>query len=71
MTRKHDWTRNWTWDIVHHYHKCPKCDYIIESRRDYEKRNQIMAKDLSCRRCSHKFTLSKKIPVTFGPFMGE
>lgn len=60
-----------TWDIVHHYHRCPKCGYIIESREDYQYRLGSYQKDLQCPRCHHRFTLTKQRKPTFGPLIGD
>lgn len=60
-----------TWNIYIHYHACPKCGYIIESRQDYEERLKTYEKDLKCPRCQHEFTLIKKPKPTFGPLIGE
>jgi PHP family Zn ribbon phosphoesterase len=60
-----------TWDLYLHYHRCPKCGNIIESREDYENRFGKYVKDLTCSRCHHRFTLEKTVKPTFGPFTGD
>lgn len=51
----------WTFKIVHQYHRCEKCGFIIESREDYEYRLGIYEKELVCTRCHHHFVVSKKM----------
>ena len=53
-----------------HYHRCPECGYIMESRRDYDNRFGKYMKDLICRRCHHQFTLMRNEKKTFGPLIG-
>jgi len=60
-----------TWDLIFHYHRCPKCGFIMECRRDYEIRMGKYVKELQCERCQHLFTLSKPIHPKFGPLIGE
>lgn len=52
-------TGNHTWDIFIAYHRCPSCDYISESREDYQLRDGKEQKDITCMRCGHVFTLTK------------
>ena len=59
-----------TWKLYTHYHACPKCGFIIESRQDYEPRLETYEKDLKCPRCGHEFTLTYKPKPTFGPLTG-
>jgi hypothetical protein len=44
-----------TWDLILHYHRCPQCSFIIESRVDFEYKNGSYSKDLSCDRCQYHF----------------
>jgi len=60
-----------TWNLYLHYHRCPKCGYIIESRQDFEDRFGKYVKDIVCDRCYHRFTLNKNITPTLGPFTGD
>lgn len=60
-----------TWDLIVHYHRCPKCGNIIESREDYQYRLGVYYKDLECNRCHEQFTTTKKVKPTFGPLIGE
>ena len=60
-----------TWDLIVHYHRCPKCGNIIESRDDYEYRLGKYQKDLICEKCSHAFTETKKARRSLGPLFGE
>lgn len=60
-----------TWDLILQYHQCPKCGYIIESRKGYDYRLGKYQKDLECERCHHIFTVTKNTKPTFGPLIGE
>ena len=60
-----------TWDLILHYHRCPTCGYIIESREDYQYRMGQYRKRLECGRCHHRFILIKKGHMTLGPLIGE
>ena len=60
-----------TWDMIFHYHRCPECGFIIESREDYEYRLGHYVKTLDCPRCHGSFTLEKETKPTFGPLIGE
>lgn len=60
-----------TWDIYLHYHRCPKCGYIIESREDFQNRFGKFVKELICNRCHHHFSLTKSEKPAFGPFTGD
>ena len=62
---------NHTWNLYLHYYSCPQCGFIIESRQDYEERLTTFEKELTCPRCQHNFTLTKKPRPTFGPLTGE
>lgn len=59
-----------TWDLIIHYHRCPACGYIIESRQDYQYRFGKYQKDIICRRCQSSFTLTKPVRPHFGPLIG-
>ena len=61
---------NHTWDMIIQYHRCPKCGAIIESRFDFEYRLGKYVKDITCDKCNHCFTITKKIKPTFGPLWG-
>lgn len=60
-----------TWDVIVHYHCCPRCGFVMENREDYEYRFGKYEKDLECERCHHQFTESKKVRPGFGPVFGE
>ncbi|MBA3957838.1 MAG: hypothetical protein H0X51_05525 [Parachlamydiaceae bacterium] len=60
-----------TWDLVVHYHKCPECGYIIESRQDYHYQLGKYIKELECSRCHKHFTVQKPSKPRFGPLLGE
>ena len=60
-----------TWPIHHHYHRCPKCGAIIESRRDYVYRMGSYEKDLECDRCGEAFTERRDFSGRIGPLFGE
>lgn len=60
-----------TWDLIVHYHRCPKCGYIIESRKDYLYYQGEYQKQLECGRCHESFSVIKKSKPSFGPLIGE
>ena len=60
-----------TWDLVYHYHRCPQCGKIIESREDYHYELAKYVKDLKCPRCHQVFTVEKQARVQPGPLFGE
>lgn len=60
-----------TWDLILHYHSCPECGKILESRQDYIYRNGTYQKKIICDRCGHSFTVTKPTHPTFGPLIGE
>lgn len=59
-----------TWDIVIHYHRCPGCGYIIESRENYIYRMGKYQKDVVCNRCQRRFSVTKPVRPRFGPLLG-
>ncbi len=59
-----------TWPLYVHYHRCPSCGYIIESRKDYVYEMGKWIKDVTCNRCKNAFRLEGKAPP-IGPLMGE
>ena len=60
-----------TWDIIVHYHRCPECGYIIESRQEFTYRLGKYQKELACERCQHNFQVTKPSKPSFGPLIGE
>jgi len=60
-----------TWDITIHYHRCPACGFIIESRHDYQYRLGKYKKDLICKRCQNHFTVMKSTHPKLGPLIGK
>ncbi len=60
-----------TWDLIVHYHRCPKCGYIIESRDDYIFHKNKGVKQLTCKRCNHAFEEIKMRKSSFGPLLGD
>ena len=60
-----------TWDLVLHYDRCPRCGYVMENQDKFEVRFQQLEKNLTCPRCQHAFTISKKNQPTFGPLLGH
>ncbi len=60
-----------TWDLYIHYHRCPNCGYIMESRQDFEKRANKYVKDLVCSRCQKPFSVLKEEKPTWGPLTGD
>lgn len=59
-----------TWNLILHYHRCPRCGYIIESRHDFDNRMGTWIKDVDCERCHYQFELTKARKPTFGPLIG-
>lgn len=60
-----------TWDLVVHYHRCPTCGFIIESRENYKYQLGKYIKQLECNRCHHYFTEIKQTTAKFGPLTGK
>lgn len=60
-----------TWDLILHYHRCPQCGRIIESRDDYIYRLGKYVKELQCPFCQKQFTVTKPTKPHFGPIFGE
>lgn len=60
-----------SWPLIVHYHRCPKCGFVLESRTDYELFLGEYRKHLVCDRCEHDFIATKKYPATFGPLLGD
>jgi hypothetical protein len=60
-----------TWDLIYHYHRCPKCGFIIESREDFHYQLGGWTKDLQCDRCHENFTVTKSRKPSFGPLIGD
>jgi uncharacterized C2H2 Zn-finger protein len=59
-----------TWDLILHYHLCPHCGYIFESRADYQYRLGSYQKDLECPRCHTQFMVTRNRKHHFGPLLG-
>lgn len=59
------------WSLTAHYHRCPSCRKIFESREEYFQRLGLWEKDLSCPHCAQKFTISKEVSPSFGPLFGK
>lgn len=64
-------TGDHTWKIIIQYHRCPACDYIIESRKDYNYRMGQYEKKVVCSRCHHHFVVHKSQEPKFGPLIGD
>lgn len=60
-----------TWELVHHYHLCPLCNRIIESRQDYIYRLGQYVKEIECPYCAHFFTLIQKKKLRPAPLFGS
>lgn len=60
-----------TWDLTVHYHRCPECGYIFESRDKYFYRLGTYIKELQCCRCHNHFTIRQNAGLRVGPFFGE
>ena len=60
-----------TWEMILHYHRCPDCGYIFESRKPYEEVMGRLEKEERCPRCTEKFLVSKERKPTFGPLIGD
>ncbi len=56
-----------SWDMHVHYHRCPECGAVFESRDDYEYRMGKYQKDLECTRCGATFSTTKHHKQKFGP----
>lgn len=66
--------KNWgthTWPLTIHYHRCPQCGAIIESRERFQHVMGRDQKELYCPRCQLSFTLTKERPKRFGPLLGD
>jgi uncharacterized C2H2 Zn-finger protein len=59
-----------TWDLFLSYHKCPKCDFIMESRKDFVYQDGMGYKELECPRCHHNFREEHKSSTRHGPLFG-
>lgn len=60
-----------TWDLILHYHGCPHCKRIIESREDYHYQLGKYIKEVTCPYCKHEFTVLKATRPSFAPLFGE
>ncbi len=60
-----------TWDLFLHYHRCPQCGYVFESRKAHEYVLGKYQKEESCPRCAHRFMHYRAIEPSFGPLIGE
>ncbi len=60
-----------TWDIVIDYRSCPDCGYIMEDRQKYQRHDDNLEKQIVCGRCNKTFTVTKKIPSSFGPLFNN
>lgn len=60
-----------TWDLILHYHQCPACKRIIESREDYFYRLGEYIKEIDCPYCHHYFAIVKNVEPSVGPLFGE
>jgi len=59
------------WELIWHYHECPECGFVFESRRDFRYRMGRYLKELECPRCGAAFTLKKEGGVPLGPIFSE
>lgn len=48
-----------TWTLYVHYHLCPQCGKVIESRHEYELKDGKWIKELKCAHCGHSFSETK------------
>lgn len=62
---------NHTWEIVIEYHRCPKCQAIIESRIGYSYQLGKYQKEVDCLRCGHHFVAVKAREASIGPLIGD
>lgn len=60
-----------TWDLIYHYHRCPKCGKVIESREDFVYRLGKYQKEVVCERCQFRFLVTKERAPTIGPLIGD
>lgn len=62
---------NHTWDLILHYYACPICGFIDENKDKFEKRFDILEKEIVCPRCRHTYKAAKKNRPSFGPLLGH
>ena len=60
-----------TWDLIIHYHCCPKCHFIIESLENYKYQLGKWVKEITCDRCGNIFQATKARKPSFGPLFGD
>jgi len=60
-----------TWDLVLHYHCCPHCKKIFESREDYQHQAGRNLKNVICPRCHDSFKVIKRTKKSFAPIFGD
>jgi hypothetical protein len=59
----------WTCKIIIHYHRCPSCGFIQESREDFHIQNNHLQKKIQCIRCGENFIIVKeKKPNAVRPY---
>jgi len=59
-----------TWDISVHYHRCPKCGFIIEDRQEFQLKDGKWVKDVTCEECGEDLQFEKARKAKFGPLIG-
>ena len=59
-----------TWDLTLHYHSCPQCSKIIESRETYHYQLGSWIKNVHCVHCGKDFTFTKNRQPSLGPLIG-
>ena len=60
-----------TWDLILHYHRCPKCGFILESREDFKYQAGKYIKEVECSRCKNHYVVTRSLKPTFGPIIGH
>lgn len=62
---------NHSWPIIHHYHRCPHCGKIVESREDFSYEFGRQVKHLECKHCHQTFVLEKPKNIALGPLLED
>ncbi len=59
---------NHTHPLTWHYHRCPTCGFVQESRQDYRKQDGgLWTKKVHCQRCNEHYQEKH----TMAPIVGE
>lgn len=60
-----------TWDLYLHYHRCPECGFILESRERPVYRNGQLEKPLDCPRCQNHWMEKRPYNGPIAPLFGS